>query len=53
MPVGGFTVSNDSNEIKLELTLSLGSGENVTLHTKVYPKNISSQFDGDWEEVVQ
>ena len=53
VPVGGFTVTNDSNEIKLELTLSLGSGENVTLHTKVYPKNISSQFDGDWEEVIQ
>ena len=54
VPDGGFTVTNDSSEIKLELTLSLGSGENVTLHTKVYPKNLlSPQFDGDWKEVVQ
>jgi len=53
VPVGGFTVSNDSNEIKLELTLSLTGGENVTLHTKIYPKNLPSQFDGDWKEVVQ
>ena len=30
--------SND--EIKLELTLTLGSGEKVTLQTKVYPKNL-------------
>ncbi len=32
--------SND--EIGLELTLSLGSGEKVTLQTKVYPKNLGS-----------
>jgi prepilin-type N-terminal cleavage/methylation domain-containing protein len=51
--VSSFTVTNDSNEIKLELTLSLAGGENVTLHTKVYPKNLPSQFDGDWKEVVQ
>ena len=51
--VSDFTVTNDSNEIKLELVLSLTGGENVTLHTKVYPKNLPSQFDGDWEEVVQ
>jgi len=48
-----FKVTNNSNEIKLELTLSLESGENITLHTKVYPKNLPSQFDGDWKEVVQ
>jgi len=51
--VSDFTVTNDSGEIKLELTLSLGSGENITLHTKVYPKNLPSRFDGDWKEVVQ
>ena len=49
--VSNFTVTNNSNEIKLELTLSLTGGENVTLHTKVYPKNLPSQFNGDWEEV--
>ncbi|NQT55147.1 MAG: prepilin-type N-terminal cleavage/methylation domain-containing protein [Desulfobacteraceae bacterium] len=58
VPVDGFKVTrnpDDENEITLELTLSLTGGEKVTLHTKVYPKNIniSSQFDGDWEEVVE
>ena len=53
--VSAFTVTRAAtdDEIKLELTLSLGSGENITLHTKVYPKNLPSQFDGDWKEVVQ
>jgi len=41
------------DEITLELTLSLSGGEKVTLHTKVYPKNLPSpQFNGDWEEVA-
>jgi prepilin-type N-terminal cleavage/methylation domain-containing protein len=40
--VSSFTVTRGSggnDEITLLLTLSLGSGENVTLQTKVYPKN--------------
>lgn len=59
--VSTFQVTNNSNEIELELTLSLASGENVILHTKVYPKNLpftsksfsGAQFDGHWKEVVQ
>jgi len=59
--VSNFNVTNNSNEIKLELTLSLAGGENVTLHTKAYPKNLpfaskdfgGAHFNGDWEEVVQ
>jgi len=38
--VSTFTVTNASNEITLQLTLLLGSGENVTLQTKVYLKNL-------------
>jgi prepilin-type N-terminal cleavage/methylation domain-containing protein len=38
--VSALTVTNRSNEITLQLTLSLGTGENVTLQTKVYPKNL-------------
>ena len=38
--VTAFTVTNATNEIQLILTLSLLSGENVTLQTKVYPKNL-------------
>ena len=59
--VSYFNVTNNSNEIKLEMDLSLGGGENVTLHTKVYPKNLTfaskdfggAHFNGGWEEVVQ
>jgi prepilin-type N-terminal cleavage/methylation domain-containing protein len=59
--VSNFTVTNDSSEIKLELSLSLADGGNVALHTKVYPKNLpfaskdfgGAHFNGDWEEVVQ
>ena len=38
--VSAFTVTNASNEITLQLTLSRATGENVTLQTKVYPKNL-------------
>ena len=38
--VTAFTVTNATNEIQLQLTLQLTSGENVTLQTKVYPKNL-------------
>ncbi len=60
--VSSFNVTNDSNEIKLELTLSLAGGENVTLYTKVYPKNLpfdpsedfgGTEFNGEWKEVIQ
>jgi prepilin-type N-terminal cleavage/methylation domain-containing protein len=42
--VSTFTVTRGAagnNEITLVLTLSLASGENVTLQTKVYPKNLA------------
>jgi len=59
--VSSFTVTNDSNEIKIVLTLSLAGGENVTVQTKAYPKNLpfaskdfgGAHFNGDWQEVVQ
>lgn len=38
--VNAFTVANATNEIQLRLALQLTSGENVTLQTKVYPKNL-------------
>jgi len=51
--VSAFTVTRGTtdDEIEIVLTLSLAGGENVTLHTKVYPKNLPTQFNGDWEEV--
>lgn len=59
--VSAFTVTrgeqatNNENEITLELTLSLGTGENVTLQTKVYPKNLPDidtykTFFTNWKE---
>ncbi|MFH1702857.1 MAG: prepilin-type N-terminal cleavage/methylation domain-containing protein [Nitrospirota bacterium] len=42
--VSTFTVTRGAagnDEITLVLTLSLASGENVTLQTKVYPKNLT------------
>ena len=41
--VSTFTVTRGAteDEIKIALTLSLGTGENVTLQTKVYPKNLT------------
>ena len=42
--VTSFTVASAANEIQLQLTLSLNSGENVTLQTKVYPKNLSEDL---------
>lgn len=58
--VSNFKVTNNANEIELELTLALTGGEEVTLHTKIYPKNLpfaskrfgGAQFEGDWEEIV-
>jgi prepilin-type N-terminal cleavage/methylation domain-containing protein len=55
-----FTVANATNEIQLTLALSLTSGENVTLQTRVYPKNLArdttytyKNFIQNWQEVYQ
>jgi prepilin-type N-terminal cleavage/methylation domain-containing protein len=52
-----FTVTRGAadDEINLVLTLSLGSGEKVTLQTKVYPKNLADStayknFFQNWKE---
>ena len=55
--VSVFTVTREANdEIRLQLTLSLGSGESVTLETKVYPKNMADSttyktYFQNWEEL--
>jgi prepilin-type N-terminal cleavage/methylation domain-containing protein len=41
----GAAATNDKNEIRLVLTLSLASGERVTLQTKVYPKNLAKDLN--------
>ena len=56
--VTAFTVTNATNEIQLQLTLSLASGENVTIQTKVYPKNLVKDttyknFYQNWMEEIQ
>lgn len=54
--VSAFLVSRSaSDEITIQLTLSLASGENVTLQTKVYPKNLAEStiyktFFSNWQE---
>ncbi len=55
--VSAFTVTRGAtdDEIKIVLTLSLASGENVTLQTKVYPKNLPNSptyknFFTNWQE---
>lgn len=53
-----FAVTNATNEIQLQLTLQLTSGENVTLQTKVYPKNLVKDltymnFYSNWMEAYQ
>jgi len=62
--VTGFTVTrgqsttNNLNEITLALNLLLTTGENVTLQTRVYPKNlpkdaIYKNFCQNWMEAYQ
>ena len=56
--VTAFAVTNATNEILLTLTLQLTSGENVTLQTKVYPKNLAKNlnyknFYQNWMEAYQ
>jgi len=55
--VSSFTVTRGgaSDEIKIELTLSLATGERLTLQSKVYPKNLADSmafknFFGNWWE---
>jgi prepilin-type N-terminal cleavage/methylation domain-containing protein len=36
----GQAATNNENEITIQLNLALGSGENVNLQTRVYPKNL-------------
>ena len=55
--VSAFTVTRGAteDEIKVVLALALGSGENVTLQTKVYPKNLLynssyKNFFANWQE---
>ena len=55
-----FTVTNSANEILLALTLSLATGERVTVQSKIYPKNLpfgatpysGRNFSGEWAEEV-
>ena len=54
----GAPATNNLNEIQLQLTLSLSTGENVTLQTRVYPKNLAKNlnyknFYQNWMEVYQ
>jgi prepilin-type N-terminal cleavage/methylation domain-containing protein len=56
--VTAFAVTNATNEILLTLTLQLTSGENVTLQTRVYPKNLAKNlnyknFYQNWMEAYQ
>jgi hypothetical protein len=53
--VTAFTVTNATNLIQLTLTLQLATGENVTLQTEVYPKNLVKDlthlnFYSNWME---
>lgn len=58
--VSSFMVTRGAggnDEITLSLTLSLGTGENVTLETKIYPKNLPvnptyKNFFNNWQEVI-
>jgi len=54
----GRAATNNTNEITLVLTLSLSSGESVTLQTKVYPRNLADDttntyknYFRNWEEL--
>jgi len=51
--VTGFAVTNATNEILLTLTLQLSTGENVTLQTKVYPKNLARDTTYTYKNFIQ
>lgn len=56
--VNTFTVTRGADdEITLALNLLLGTGENVALQTKVYPKNLTDNatyksFSNNWQEEI-
>lgn len=45
----GAAATNNLNEITLALNLLLGTGEHVTLQTKVYPKNLSEDLTSTYK----
>ena len=47
--VSAFAVTNATNEIQLQLTLQLTSGENVALQSKVYPKNLAEDLTSTYK----
>lgn len=49
----GAPATNNENEIKMVLILSLGSGENVTLQSKVYPKNLNKDSTNTYKNFFQ
>ncbi len=53
--VSGFTVTLGATnyEIKIVITLSLGTGENVTLQSKVYPKNLNKDATNTYKNFFQ
>jgi len=48
-----FVVTNATNEIQLRLTLLMLSGENVTLQTKVYPRNLDRDITNTYKNFFQ
>ena len=53
--VSAFTVTRGAldNEIKIVITLALGTGENVTLQSKVYPKNLNKDGTNTYKNFFQ
>ncbi len=56
----GATATNNLNEMTLYVNLLIATGENVTLQTRVYPKNLArdttytyKNFIRNWQEVYQ
>lgn len=51
--VNSFIVTNATNEVLLQLTLQMASGENLTLQTKVYPKNLNKDTTNTYKNFFQ
>lgn len=53
--VSTFTVTRGAtnDEIKMVITLSLGTGENVTLQSRVYPKNLNKDVTNTYKNFFQ
>jgi prepilin-type N-terminal cleavage/methylation domain-containing protein len=54
--VSAFVAANSANEIQIQVTFDLSTGENFALQTKVYPKNLlysttRKNFFYCWKEV--